>query len=67
MQSVNTRMLGAADEEHIQQVRQVVQRYAPDAVEDIESMVVLGKLEYERAQRPGRSPGAEGRRPGDVI
>ena len=42
-----TRMLGAADEIQLQEVRQVVARYAPDAVEDIESMIILGKMEYE--------------------
>ena len=42
-----TRMLGAANAEQLQQVRQVVEKYMPDALEDIESMVVLGKMEYE--------------------
>ncbi len=42
-----TRMLGAADEEQLQQVRQAVAVYMPDALEDIESMIVLGKMEYE--------------------
>ncbi len=43
-----TRMLGAADEEQLQQVRRTVAGYMPDALEDIESMIVLGKMEYER-------------------
>ena len=42
-----TRMLGAADEAHLQQVRQAVAAFMPDALEDIESMIVLGKMEYE--------------------
>ena len=42
-----TRMLGAADEDQLQQVRQVVAEYMPDALEDIESMIILGKMEYE--------------------
>jgi len=42
-----TRMLGAADETQLQQVRSVVQRYVPDALDDIESMIILGKMEYE--------------------
>ena len=42
-----TRMLGAADEPMLQQVRTVINNYMPDALEDIESMVVLGRLEYE--------------------
>ena len=42
-----TRMLGAADEEQLQQVRQVVAVHMPEALEDIESMMILGKMEYE--------------------
>ncbi len=42
-----TRMLGAADEEQLQQVRRAVAAFMPDALEDIESMIVLGKMEYE--------------------
>lgn len=42
-----TRMLGASDDTLLQQVRSVVQLYAPDALEDIESMIALGKLEFE--------------------
>ena len=42
-----TRMLGAANEEQLQQVRQVVAEFMPDALEDIESMIILGKMEYE--------------------
>ena len=42
-----TRMLGAANEQQLQQVRQVLAKYAPDAVEDIESMIILGEMEYE--------------------
>ncbi len=42
-----TRMLGAADEDQLQQVRQAVAVYMPDALEDIESMIVLGRMEYE--------------------
>ncbi len=42
-----TRMPGAADEPALQQVHAVVTTYMPDALEDIESMMVLGRLEYE--------------------
>jgi hypothetical protein len=42
-----TRMLGAADEPALQQVRSVINTYMPDALEDVESMIVLGRLEYE--------------------
>ncbi len=42
-----TRMLGAADEEQLQQVRRAMAAFMPDALEDIESMIILGKMEYE--------------------
>lgn len=42
-----TRILGGADEEALQLVREAVAAYVPDAVEDIESMVILGRMEYE--------------------
>jgi len=42
-----TRMLGAANEPALQQVRSVITTYMPDALEDVESMIVLGRLEYE--------------------
>ncbi len=42
-----TRMLGASDDALLQQVRSVVQLYAPDASEDIESMIILGEMEFE--------------------
>ena len=40
-----TRMLGAADEATLEDVRAVARRYAPDALEDIESMIALGRME----------------------
>jgi hypothetical protein len=40
-----TRMLGTADETALEEVRRVIQLYAPDALEDIESMIALGRLE----------------------
>lgn len=42
-----TRMLGGADAAMLDQVRTVVAEHAPDAVEDVESMIVLGRMEYE--------------------
>jgi hypothetical protein len=42
-----TRMLGGAAPAMLDQVRAVVARYVPDAVEDVESMIVLGRMEYE--------------------
>ena len=42
-----TRMLGAADDEALEQVNTAVAEYVPDAVEDVENMVMLGRMEYE--------------------
>lgn len=42
-----SRMLGAADEAALNQVREVVQRYRPADTEDLESLVHLGRLEFE--------------------
>jgi hypothetical protein len=41
------RMLGAADEATLNRVREVVATYRPDDVDDLESLIALGKLEYE--------------------
>ncbi len=40
-----TRMLGVADDTALEEVRAIVQTYAPDALEDIDSMIALGRLE----------------------
>jgi hypothetical protein len=42
-----SRMLGGADEALLGQVRTVVQTYMDDAAEDLESLIMLGKLEYQ--------------------
>ena len=42
-----TRMLGFANESDLQKVRDLIARFLPDALEDIESMIWLGKLELE--------------------
>jgi hypothetical protein len=42
-----TRMLGLASEEQRQAARDVFSRWQPDALEDLESMIVLGELEKE--------------------
>jgi hypothetical protein len=42
-----TRMLGAADEAMLQYVRTVIGKHMPDALEDVESMIALGRLEFE--------------------
>ncbi|MEL6603165.1 MAG: hypothetical protein AAFP20_08055, partial [Cyanobacteria bacterium J06614_10] len=42
-----SRMLGLASEAALQTVRAVITQYLPEATEDIESLITLGKLEYE--------------------
>jgi hypothetical protein len=42
-----TRMLGLASEELLGHVREVVARYHPEDSEDLEALVLLGKLEME--------------------
>lgn len=42
-----TRMLGGADEDALAEVRAVVTQHMPDAASDVESMIVLGRLEYQ--------------------
>ena len=44
------RMLGLASEEVRQETRRVFQRHAPDALEDLESLITLGKLEMGEAR-----------------
>lgn len=40
-----SRMLGGAKEADLKEVRKVIQFYLPDAVEDLESLITLGRLE----------------------
>lgn len=42
-----TRMLGAADESALRAVRAVVGAQAPDVARDLESLIILGRLESE--------------------
>jgi hypothetical protein len=42
-----TRMLGQASDEQLETVREVIRRLQTDALEDIESMITLGRLEFE--------------------
>lgn len=46
-----SRMLGWADDASIERVRQIVFRYQPDASEDLESLIGLGKLEKGRGEK----------------
>ena len=52
-----TRMLGGADEDSLERVRQVIGNYVPDAVEDLESLILLGRLEQGQAGARLRSEG----------
>ena len=40
-----SRMLGLAEEDDLEQVRAAVTRYMPDAADDLESLIYLGRLE----------------------
>lgn len=42
-----TRMLGGADEPVLAEVRIVIAQHMPDAASDVESMIALGRLEYQ--------------------
>lgn len=42
-----TRMLGLADDTILEQVRETVRQWEPDALEDIESMILLGRMEVQ--------------------
>lgn len=46
-----SRMLGLASSEELVRVREVVNRYAPDAAEDIESLIYLGQLEMKASSQ----------------
>ena len=41
------RMLGAADELSLSQVRAIIARHAPEDVEDLEALIELGRREHE--------------------
>ncbi len=44
-----SRMMGGADEQMLNQVRDIIARYSPEDVEDIESLIYMGKLEVDNA------------------
>lgn len=44
-----SRMLGAADEQTLTRVKTAIALYMADALEDLESLIALGKLEYEQS------------------
>jgi hypothetical protein len=41
------RMLGQADQEALDRVRRFFQEYAPEDSADLESLIVLGRLEFQ--------------------
>ncbi len=47
-----SRMLGQADEAALDAVRRAVMEFSPDAAEDIESLITLGRLEMEQPPGP---------------
>ncbi|HXG42801.1 MAG TPA: hypothetical protein VNL95_08770 [Dehalococcoidia bacterium] len=51
-----TRMLGQADEESLTRVRALIAQHVPDAMEDLESLIALGKLEREGEEGRATSP-----------
>ncbi len=53
-----SRMLGAADAEALAAVRGAVTRHLPDALGDLEQLIVLGRLEYEPPPPDELFPGA---------
>lgn len=42
-----SRMLGLASDEDLDRVREVVARYSPDELDDLESLIYLGRLEMQ--------------------
>lgn len=44
-----SRMLGHQSETILESVKQTVQRYAPSTIEDLEALITIGQLEYERS------------------
>ncbi len=42
-----TRMLGLASDADLDAVRDVVRQFDPDALDDVESMIVLGRMEMQ--------------------
>jgi len=42
-----SRMLGAADDNALEEVRRVVRKHLPDAVDDVESLAELGRWELQ--------------------
>lgn len=48
-----TRMLGAADETALAAVRVAVARHLPDAADDLDQLIALGRIEFEGSEPAG--------------
>jgi hypothetical protein len=48
-----SRMLGVADEDSLRKVRMIIVEYLPDDTEDLESLILLGKLETKASRSTG--------------
>ena len=44
----HSKMLGLAADEDLERIREIVARYMPDASDDLESLIYLGRLEMQR-------------------
>jgi hypothetical protein len=42
-----SRMVGGANDRQIAQIKDMVLKYLPSAIEDLESLLLLGKLEFQ--------------------
>lgn len=47
------RMLGAADDAALTETRRIIRHYLPDGIEDLESLIQLGRFEYENTRAAG--------------
>jgi hypothetical protein len=46
-----SRMMGGVQEPNLTEVKKVIQAYLPDAIEDLESLIMLGQLERNQRRR----------------
>lgn len=54
-----TRLLGQATPEQLEEIRAAFQRWQPDGLADIESLITLGRMELERPGERKRDEGAQ--------
>lgn len=53
-----TQMLGQAEETQLNEVRRVVKAFEPDALEDLESLITLGRMESGEQEKDASPNGA---------